>query len=48
MFSNCMKLESINLNNFKTDNLNDISFLFSYCESLSSVDLSNFNTKKSN
>lgn len=44
-FSNCTNLSAIdNINNLRTDQLTDISFMFSDCSSLTSIDLSHFNT----
>ena len=44
MFYECSSLTSLNLSNFNTDHVKDISGVFSYCSSLTSLNLSNFNT----
>ena len=44
MFYNCSSLTSLNLNNFNTNNVIDMSSMFSNCSSLTDLDLSNFNT----
>ena len=43
MFSGCL-LEELNLSNFDTNNVTDISGMFSKCFELKKIDLSNFNT----
>ena len=43
MLCGCSSLVSINLSNFDTYNVNDMSFMFYGCNSLIYVDLSNFN-----
>ena len=43
MLYNCNYLDSINLINFKTPKVVDISYMFSYCNSLTSINISNFN-----
>ena len=43
MFKNCPKLKEINLSNFNTSNVNDMSFMFSECTSLEELNISNFN-----
>ena len=48
MFYNCSSLTSLNVSNFNTDNVKDMSFMFSSCSSLSSLNLSNFNTNNVN
>ena len=45
MFYECDKLTNINLSNFNTQNVNDMSWMFSKCSSLTNLDLSNFNTQ---
>ena len=37
MFSNCYSLTSLNLSNFNTNNVNDMSYMFSGCSSLASL-----------
>ena len=37
-------LKKINLSNFNTKNVKDMSFIFNHCESLEELDLSNFKT----
>ena len=44
MFSGCSSLTSLNLSNFNTNNVNNMSHMFSNCSSLTSLNLSNFNT----
>ena len=46
MFSHCSSLTSLDLFNFNTNNVKDMSCMFSHCSSLNSLDLSNFNTNK--
>ena len=45
MFSGCSSLEEINLSNFSTTNVKDLSYMFSGCSSLKELDISNFDTK---
>ena len=45
MFSYCSSLSNLNLSNFNTQNVTDMSRMFSYCKSLTNIDLSNFNTQ---
>ena len=45
MFDNCDSLISLDLSNFNTQNVTDMSNMFSGCKSLISLDLSNFNTQ---
>ena len=45
MFSACKSLTSINLSNFNTQNVTNMSYMFSECKSLTSINLSNFNTQ---
>ena len=45
LFYECNKLTSLNLTNFKTNEVKDMRYMFSGCSSLTSLDLSNFNTK---
>ena len=44
MFDGCSGLTSINLSNFDTSNVTDMSYMFSGCEGLTSLNLSNFDT----
>ena len=44
MFADCYSLASINLSNFNTSNVYDMSSMFDNCYSLTSINLSNFNT----
>ena len=44
MFRNCSSLPSLNLYNFNTNNVKDMSSMFYGCCSLTSLILSNFNT----
>ena len=44
MFYNCSKLNSLNLSNFNTNNVTNMSSMFYDCSSLTSLNLSNFNT----
>ena len=46
MFCNCESINSLNLSNFDTSKVNNMSSLFSGCSSLTSLDLSNFNTSQ--
>ena len=45
MFADCNSLISLDLSNFNTQNITDMSSMFSNCKSLKSLDLSNFNTQ---
>ena len=45
MFYYCSSLTSLNLSNFNTINVTDMSRMFSLCSSLNTLDLSNFDTK---
>ena len=44
MFSECSSLKELNLSNFNTDNVTDMSWMFCGCSSLKELNLSNFNT----
>ena len=44
MFSGCSLLEELNISNFNTKNVTDMSFMFYGCSSLEELNLSNFNT----
>ena len=45
MFDNCSSLTTINLSNFNTQNVTNMSFMFYHCSSLTNINLSNFNTQ---
>ena len=44
-FSGWNSLTNIDLSNFNTQNVNNMSYMFSRCYSLTNIDLSNFNTQ---
>ena len=44
MLKECSSLTNINLSNFNTNNVTDMSGMFSGCKSLTNINLSNFNT----
>ena len=44
MFYGCKNLSKINLLNFKTDKVVNMSYMFSGCVSLKDISLLNFNT----
>ena len=44
MFSLCSSLKELNLSNFNTNNVTNMSYIFSRCSSLKELNLSNFNT----
>ena len=44
MFSGCTNITEINLSNFNTSLVEEMSYMFNNCSSLTSLDLSNFNT----
>ena len=44
MFCGCSSLKELNLSNFNTNNVNNMSGMFSGCSSLEELNLSNFNT----
>lgn len=46
MFSNCSKLQSLDLSSFNTANVIDMEGMFQGCSSLQSIKLSSFNTEK--
>ena len=48
MFSRCSSLTSLNLFNFNTNNVNNMSWMLNECSSLTSLNLSNFNTNNVN
>ena len=43
---NCSSLKTLNINNFKTSNVADMSTMFGGCSSLESLDVSSFDTSK--
>ena len=48
IFCECNSLTNINLSNFNTQNVNDMSYMFFKCTSLTNINLfnlSNFNTE---
>ena len=45
MFRDCSSLTNINLSNFNTQNVTDMSCMFSHCSSLTNINLSKFNTQ---
>ena len=44
MFSGCSSLKELNLINFNTNNVTDMSGMFSGCSSLNELNLDNFDT----
>ena len=46
MFDGCSALESLNLTNFNTAEVTNMSYMFKGCSALTSLDLTNFNTAK--
>ena len=40
----CSKLKELNLSNFNTDKVTNMSYIFSGCSSLKELNLNNFNT----
>ena len=44
MFSGCRSLESLNLNNFNTNNVTNMNEMFAECKSLKELNLDNLNT----
>ena len=44
MFSGCSSLKELNLNNFNTNNVTNMSDMFYGCSSLKELNLINFNT----
>ncbi len=45
MFRGCSSLSNLNLSNFNTQNVTNMSYMFYECSSLSNLDLSNFKTQ---
>ena len=46
MFSYSLKLTSLDLSNFDTSNVRDMSWMLTGCENITSIDLSSFDTSK--
>ena len=46
MFKNCFGINEINLSNFDTSQVTDMSYMFSSCSNLASLNVSNFDTSK--
>ena len=46
MFSNCYSLSNLDVSNFHTTKVVDMSYMFSSCIKLSNINLSSFNTSK--
>ena len=46
MFENCLSLTTLDLSNFDTSNVTDMSYMFRGCTSLTSLNISNFNTSR--
>ena len=46
MFYNCSKLTSLDVTNFNTANVTNMSTMFYSCDALTSLDVTNFNTEK--
>ena len=46
MFNKCISLKELNISNFNTTNVTNMSFMFSKCSSLKELYISNFNTNK--
>ena len=44
LFSECTSLKEIDVSNFDTSNVRDMSKMFYKCESLKELNLANFNT----
>ena len=47
MFEDCSSLTSLDLSNFKTENVQSMNSMFEDCSSLTSLDLSNFSFRSS-
>ena len=43
MFDGCSSLKELNLNNFNTNNVTDMSWMFYKCSSLKELNFNNFN-----
>ena len=48
MFYWCSSLKELNIDNFNTNKVTDMSGMFYYCKSLKELNLDNFNTNKVN
>ena len=46
LFYGCSSLKELDLSNFNTDNVTDMSFMFYNCSSLKRLNISNFNIEK--
>ena len=46
LFHDCSSLKELNLSNFNTHNVNDMSYMFFGCSSLKELNLSNFHINK--
>ena len=46
LFSRCSSLKELNIVNFNTNNVTDMSDIFSRCSSLKELNVNNFNTNK--
>ena len=46
LFYGCTSLKELDLSNFNTDNVTDMSYMFYNCSSLKRLDISNFNIEK--
>ena len=46
LFADCSSLTSLDLTNFDTMNVNQMSYMFKGCSGLNSLNISNFNTSK--
>ena len=44
MFNGCSSLKELNISNFNTDNVTNMSCMFNGCSSLEELHISNFNT----
>ena len=45
LFQNCKSITNLNLSNFNTRKVTNMSSMFCYCYSLTNLNLENFNTK---
>jgi surface protein len=48
MFNDCSSLSELDLSNWNTINVSNMSYMFNDCSSLSELDLSNFDTSNVN
>ena len=46
MFKDCVSLESVNFNNFKTNKIKYMSYMFYGCANIISIDLGSFQTSE--